>query len=212
MASNSKEYWDDNFRQKIASGEMHHWDRPDTWHAIAKMIIRLRDFCEVKSLLDLGCGAGYFAKFIKDYKEYSWSMPLIGKDGVYARDRSRVAINWLNQFSSGLHCSVGDAEDTGYPDNYFECVVANELLEHVPDLHAVLKEVKRILGHGGFLVITTPHDGSLGDNLNEHEREFTHDSLFHVLNQYFPYITFGENVRWFREDPNLVSIVAGAKL
>ncbi len=210
MASNSKEYWDSNFRQKIASEEMHHWDRPGTWHAVARMMIQLRDFCEIKKVLDLGCGAGYFARFIQHYKEASWSMPLVKE--IHATDRSPVAIRWLKQYTQGIHCSVGDAESIDYPDDYFECVVANEILEHVPDLHVALKEVTRVLGHGGYLVVTTPHDGSLGDNLDEHEREFTHDSLFHVLNQYFPYVTFGGNVRWFKEDPNLVSIVAGAKL
>lgn len=45
---------------------------------------------------------------------------------------------------------------TGYPNNWFDIVVCSDVIEHVEDPIAMLKEIKRVLVPGGRLVITTP--------------------------------------------------------
>ena len=51
---------------------------------------------------------------------------------------------------------VGDARALPYPDQTFDCVIASEILEHVPADDAVIAELIRVLKAGGRLAITVP--------------------------------------------------------
>jgi len=43
-----------------------------------------------------------------------------------------------------------------YPDECFDLVLTSESLEHVPDLAAALREIHRVLSHGGRHIFTIP--------------------------------------------------------
>jgi SAM-dependent methyltransferase len=49
-----------------------------------------------------------------------------------------------------------DIERSAFPDGGFEVVLSNEVFEHVPDLDAALRDTRRILCEGGWLVATFP--------------------------------------------------------
>ena len=49
-----------------------------------------------------------------------------------------------------------DLTRLSYADNAFDLVVTSESLEHVPDLHAALSEILRVLAPGGRHVFTVP--------------------------------------------------------
>ena len=51
---------------------------------------------------------------------------------------------------------VGDALDLPYPDGHFDCVLASEILEHVPRDDAAIAELVRVLAPGGTLAVTVP--------------------------------------------------------
>jgi SAM-dependent methyltransferase len=44
-----------------------------------------------------------------------------------------------------------------YPDESFDLVTCSEVLEHVENYRAVLREIRRVLKPGGLMVITTPN-------------------------------------------------------
>lgn len=44
-----------------------------------------------------------------------------------------------------------------YPDGSFDLVTCSEVLEHVENYRAVLREIRRVLKPGGLMVITTPN-------------------------------------------------------
>ncbi len=49
-----------------------------------------------------------------------------------------------------------------YPDEYFDVVVAGEIIEHLTaDPMHMLLEARRVLCEGGFLLLTTPNAGSI---------------------------------------------------
>ena len=50
----------------------------------------------------------------------------------------------------------GDALDLPYADGTFDCVVASEILEHVPADDRAISELVRVLKPGGALAITVP--------------------------------------------------------
>jgi SAM-dependent methyltransferase len=54
---------------------------------------------------------------------------------------------------------IHDLGDLPYPfeDNEFDQVVANHVVEHVPDVMAFIGELHRVTKHGGRIKLVTPH-------------------------------------------------------
>jgi ubiquinone/menaquinone biosynthesis C-methylase UbiE len=51
--------------------------------------------------------------------------------------------------------AVIDADDIPFPDNYFDVVITNHMLYHVPDISKTLSNVKRVLKADGTLYAST---------------------------------------------------------
>lgn len=51
-------------------------------------------------------------------------------------------------------------EKIPFPDQYFDLVAANQVLEHIPDTGPVLQEIVRVLKPGGRFLCITPYKGS----------------------------------------------------
>jgi SAM-dependent methyltransferase len=56
---------------------------------------------------------------------------------------------------------VADAQELPYPDGHFDCVTANHMLYHVPDLDRALSEIARVLTSRGKLCAATNGDGHM---------------------------------------------------
>jgi len=50
-----------------------------------------------------------------------------------------------------------DATDIHYPDHFFDCIICNHVLEHIPDLTKALSEFLRVLKKGGHAILQTPY-------------------------------------------------------
>ncbi|OGC69091.1 hypothetical protein A2415_05360 [candidate division WWE3 bacterium RIFOXYC1_FULL_39_7] len=78
-------------------------------------------------------------------------------------------------------------EEAKLPNNYFDVVIANHVLEHVDDPVVFLKKAERLLKNGGFVLIDAPNFGGLRSKLyrmhwkyltpSEHKWHFTKESL-----------------------------------
>lgn len=94
-------------------------------------------------VLEVGCGWGELAARITDE---------LGAD-VVAIDLSPRMVE-LSQ-ERGVDARVGDVQELPFADGEFECVTANWMLYHVPDLDRGLAEIARVLRPGGRLVAAT---------------------------------------------------------
>ena len=88
--------------------------------------------------------------------------------------------------SIGLDCNPYDGVDVlanleeplPLPDASFDCVYANQVLEHVRELIPLILEIHRILKPGGFLLAHVPYFRSSWAHIDPtHVRSFTLDSL-----------------------------------
>ena len=103
-------------------------------------------------VLDLGCGAGDWSEVIA--KSLPWAKVTgvdVGQDFV-AQARQRHA-------SERIEFVVGDFAKLPLSDAAFDCVYADNSLEHVFDLSSTLSEIRRVLAPGGLLVAAIPSDG-----------------------------------------------------
>ncbi len=50
-----------------------------------------------------------------------------------------------------------DVQDLQFPDGYFDVFLTAEVLEHVPDEQAAIREIARVLAPGGHLVLQVPY-------------------------------------------------------
>jgi ubiquinone/menaquinone biosynthesis C-methylase UbiE len=99
--------------------------------------------------LDLGCAEGH------------WSVALAqrGASGVIGVEpiESRVAEANARPHPPTVSFAVGQAEALPMPDQSFDGVLLNEVLEHVAHEQATLREVVRVLRPGGHLALFSPN-------------------------------------------------------
>jgi 2-polyprenyl-6-hydroxyphenyl methylase / 3-demethylubiquinone-9 3-methyltransferase len=91
-------------------------------------------------LLDVGCGGGLLAPWVEGYRHV----------GV---DLSEASLAVAREH--GVEGVRADAAALPFADASFDVVVAGEVLEHVTDLEAVVREALRVLRPGGTFVCDT---------------------------------------------------------
>jgi SAM-dependent methyltransferase len=102
-------------------------------------------------VLDLGCGAGDWADRIA--RLYPWTTVAgidVGADFV-AEAARRYA-------SDRISFEVADFAELPFGDGSFDCIYADNTLEHAWDVQATLRETHRVLRDGGVLIAAIPSD------------------------------------------------------
>ena len=102
-------------------------------------------------VLDFGCGAGYWSARIAEL--YPW-MRVTGFDrgaDFITRAQRRFACPRVSFLA-------GDFAALPFPGGAFECVYADNVLEHSYDVDKTLLEIHRVLEEGGVLVAAIPSD------------------------------------------------------
>ena len=101
-------------------------------------------------LLEVGCGDGALCGVLHSSLGAAVTGVDISDKGLaYARMMFGQR-GWRGEFRQ----VSGDG--MGFPDASFEVVVCSDVIEHVDDPQAMLREIHRLLAPGGRLVITTP--------------------------------------------------------
>lgn len=94
------------------------------------------------STLDIGCGRGFLLGHLADHGLNG----LTGMD-VYDDVPSDRWTYTRGDVTSGLP----------FESSAFECVIAGEIIEHVPNPDDLLRDIRRVLKPGGLLVLSTPN-------------------------------------------------------
>jgi len=80
----------------------------------------------------------------------------IRKRGQFDIERYDLHVVYANLSISKRPDVQADACYIPFPDKKFDVVICSELLEHVPDPRAVLREAYRVLREGGILLVCVP--------------------------------------------------------
>jgi SAM-dependent methyltransferase len=92
-----------------------------------------------ESLLDVGCGPGRFLAYLRRAGHRGRLVGLDQSPGM------------ISEAGDGV---VGDAQALPFGDGAFDAVSARHMLYHVPDIPAGVREIARVAGRRGALVMT----------------------------------------------------------
>jgi ubiquinone/menaquinone biosynthesis C-methylase UbiE len=141
-----------------------------------------------EKILDVGCGTGYYLKYILDKGAEAYGLDL-------SEEYIKQAKAYISPNRATL--KVASASNIPFKSGYFDQVLATEVIEHVPNYEKSLKEVYRVLRSNGSAVITTINKYSYmniayalkrivrGYKFNEHVIEFSQHGFLSLLTKYF---------------------------
>ncbi|MDZ7586317.1 MAG: class I SAM-dependent methyltransferase, partial [Patescibacteria group bacterium] len=130
-------------------------------------------------ILDIGCGDGVLLSLIKNATLYGIDLD---KDGL-----GYAATNVKAKFIQA------PADELPFKPNFFDVVLATEIIEHLDQPEKLIQEAKRVLKPSGYLILTTPvkQPGKLTDKL--HVQEFSPTELRNLLRPHFQPITITQS-------------------
>lgn len=131
-------------------------------------------------VLDVGCGDGIFAEITFDKKidiGFDPSLPVLQEPAN-------------RQAYEHLLCAGGAGMP--FPDAYFSTIISNSVLEHIPELDAVIPEMNRVLKPGGKFIFCVPNDNLLKnlsvsnflDKLGLHGLAKSYRSFFNTISRH----------------------------
>lgn len=132
--------------------------------------------------VDLGCGDGEHLGWLSAHT-----------DVIYATDYNLLRLE--RAAAKGLAPVVAMADLTAYPaaDDSFDLVFCHHVIEHIPDVDAALREMRRILAPGGTALIGTPNEGAGFWRLAYRLSPGSRRSTDHV--QFFTAASLGDRLR-----------------
>lgn len=140
----------------IANNNLENYFTYQVSDSIVQILNYLNIFNKNKSILDFGCGPGFFIESI------------INKNiTIFAADSSEETIKSVDtKFSA--HANYGGSFDASafgskLPKNYFDVVCCFEVIEHMTQSEALnlIINLCNSLKNNGILIITTPYDEDL---------------------------------------------------
>lgn len=157
---------------------------------------RLLKHFEGGKLLDVGCLDSLVTSYAKEKYPVS---------EVWGIDVAKGAIDDMQERFPKIIFQVQDAYSTRFPPNYFDYIVAGEILEHMDSPEKFITEMFRILKKGGVLAISTPweEEREVGAvDLHRHIWSFSFEDVDSLLvphgdvwmrklgSQFFPYYIY----------------------
>jgi len=162
---NTRAYWNQTWS---TDSEQRNYDQ------LFKLIVER--IPERAKVIDVGCGVGRLSKIIKRERDAD----------LTCLDFSDWACEQLKR--EGFKTVVSKLPRIPLESATFDVAVATEVLEHLDDPVATLKQMARVVRPGGIVMCSVPNDALHPHVELEHQQAFTEASLRHMLS------TFGQDI------------------
>ncbi|MFK7897333.1 MAG: methyltransferase domain-containing protein [Myxococcota bacterium] len=143
-----------------------------------RYVYALSQLSESDEVIDAACGDGYGSEMIAERCQRVVGVDLDEDTIREAKLRSADVANL--RFEHGNACQLAE------PDESFSVFVSLETIEHIPDVDAFCREVKRVLKPGGRFICSTPQNlfGKIPIN-PWHLREYSASEFREILERHF---------------------------
>jgi SAM-dependent methyltransferase len=152
--------------QAMLGADERHW-----WYRGRRRVIRAEldrlALPEHPAILDAGCGSGRTMQELAAYGRVS---------GI---ELSPSAVEVARARGVG-EVLIGRLEELPFADESFDLITCLDVIEHTPDDHVTLAELRRVCRAGGHLLVTVPAYPRLWsehDVANHHHRRYTRAAL-----------------------------------
>jgi ubiquinone/menaquinone biosynthesis C-methylase UbiE len=144
-----------NFEKEYYEFERFWKDHDYIWALNSEKIEITFDFIksDVNDILDVGCGNGVFTNL---------AMKKFPDKRIVGFDRSETALKYVQ-----AEKIRGEIDDIPFPDLSFDCVVAHDVIEHLPvniyprAIHEIARIAKK------YIIIAVPNAENLEDNISQ---------------------------------------------
>lgn len=170
-------------------------------YEFARKVIKSRYGGSRIKILDVACGEGTETRILADSETTVF--------GVDLKDEFRPT-------NSNIVFRQMDSTKLEFPDNYFDCVVSMETIEHIKDYNRFLGEIDRVVKPEGLVIISTPNKKFFQKMLGKyypgynpyHVREFTTSEMKNALAKHYSKIDVYLQLATHKK-PQLISILHG---
>jgi 2-polyprenyl-3-methyl-5-hydroxy-6-metoxy-1,4-benzoquinol methylase/molybdopterin-guanine dinucleotide biosynthesis protein A len=143
-----------------------------------RYVYALTQLSATDEVIDAACGEGYGSEMIAERCKRVVGVDLDEETIRAAQTRSASVEN--------LRFEHGDACQLNEPDQSFTVFVSLETIEHIPDVDAFCREVKRVLKPGGRFICSTPQNLFGRIPINPwHLREYSVEEFREILQRHF---------------------------
>ncbi|KQN68815.1 MULTISPECIES: malonyl-ACP O-methyltransferase BioC [Rahnella] len=158
------------------------------------------------TVVDAGCGTGYFSRFWKAQGQ-----------NVIALDLSEGMLNRARELDSAQQYVPGDIERLPFADNSVDICFSNLAVQWCNALPRALEEMHRVTRNGGLVLFSTLAEGSLNElaaawmkvDGRRHVNKFlTPDKIAEACAPYRHEVTFSDHIAEF---PDVMSLMRSLK-
>lgn len=147
----SKKYWDGVWTD----------EGRDTWRTYPNLFRKVSGCVPPGSrVLDIGCGPGILLDLLRKHRQCT---------GV-GLDLSTVAARLVDELA--ISAVVAKLPEVPFKDYSFDVAIGTEVLEHLHDPAAALREMKRVTKSRGLVICSVPNACMGPDDCDEHLHEF----------------------------------------
>jgi ubiquinone/menaquinone biosynthesis C-methylase UbiE len=115
---------------------------------VLQTLDRVKRVTEIARLINVGCGEGDIDCNLREYSGHLVSLDVNQQDIMHARA--------LNADTAGIRYIVADADYLPFDGATFDVACCLEVIEHVADPRACLRELARVVRFGGYVLVTCP--------------------------------------------------------
>ncbi len=137
----------------------------------AKIFRKITSFIKNQEIggrfLDIGCAFGFLVEQVAPFF-----------DELYGCDISSFAIQEAKKKNPKANLKVVNLDKAfPYPDNFFDCITALDVLEHTKDIEENVKKIVKKIKPGGYFILSLPIKGIIRKMFGSLDKDETHISI-----------------------------------
>lgn len=140
------EHYDGYWGDEAQEFDLEWWDHAH--RKIYRTFIQKFLTSETGSILDVGCGLGFFVKAVMEQKP-NWN--------VIGYEMSKTAVKYAREKNGLVNVFEGMVQTSNIQKNSLDVITMWDVIEHIPKPKPLLEYLHSLLKPGGFLFLQTPN-------------------------------------------------------